>query len=130
MFRTELSGSDSYKAKKSNVLYKENISKFLKEAHDEHFLMAKVALITGIAGACRKSELTFLCFEDVLENHVWAFLYSNTPVGDDESAVISARYPQGTGADYEFISCHCLFLILIVVIRNVFSVTVIFNEAV
>jgi integrase len=80
--------SDGYHAKKSNVLSKQNIAKFLIEADDKTFLMAKVnsnrtinclhtyyyylsfkvAMIVGIAGACRKSELTFLHVEDIVDN--------------------------------------------------------------
>lgn len=80
--------SAGYQAKKSNILTRENITKFLLEANDEVFLMTKVgqcntiifgcplckilfifkvAMILGIAGACRKSELTFLRFEDVVD---------------------------------------------------------------
>lgn len=52
--------SEGYYAKKSNIFSKENVNQFITEAEDRTFLMAKVALIIGIAGACRKCELTFL----------------------------------------------------------------------
>lgn len=59
--------SQGYRAKKSNILTKENVSRFMTEAEDETYLMTKVALIVGIAGACRKSELTFLRVGDILD---------------------------------------------------------------
>ncbi|CAG9814340.1 unnamed protein product [Phaedon cochleariae] len=70
--------SDGYQAKKSNVLSKEHISQFLMKADDKTFLMAKVAMIIGIYGACRKSELTFLRIEDVVDEH--SYFLVNIPM--------------------------------------------------
>ena len=64
--------SVGYKAKKSSVLTRENFSQFLLEAPDSQYLIIKIALIMGVAGACRRDELsrmeqlyflycTFLC---------------------------------------------------------------------
>lgn len=50
--------SVGYKAKKSSVLTRENISQFLLEAPDSQYLIIKVALIMGVAGACRRDELS------------------------------------------------------------------------
>ncbi|XP_018575819.1 uncharacterized protein LOC108914474 [Anoplophora glabripennis] len=50
---------------------KVNIAKFLTEADDNNHLMAKVVLVVGIAGACRKSELTFLRVEDVTDEETY-----------------------------------------------------------
>ncbi|KAK5648052.1 hypothetical protein RI129_002944 [Pyrocoelia pectoralis] len=57
--------SDGYHAKKSEIFTKENVEKFIKEAEDKDYLFAKVAMLIGIAGACRKIELTFLRDKDV-----------------------------------------------------------------
>ena len=57
--------SEGYHAKKSNIFSKKNVHQFITEAEDRTFLMAKVALIIGIGGACRKAELTFLRVGDV-----------------------------------------------------------------
>ena len=39
--------------------------RFLNEAPDEKYLMMKVLMIIGIAGACRRDELTNLCINDI-----------------------------------------------------------------
>ncbi|KAJ8914374.1 hypothetical protein NQ315_017464 [Exocentrus adspersus] len=49
--------SEGYKPKKAKVLTLDQIDKFLLEAPDKDFLMIKVALIFGVAGACRGKEL-------------------------------------------------------------------------
>ncbi|KAJ8909265.1 hypothetical protein NQ315_012358 [Exocentrus adspersus] len=49
---------------KNNIDIKE-IARFLKEADDKKFLLTKVGLVIGIAGACRKQELTNLLNEKV-----------------------------------------------------------------
>ncbi|XP_037039723.1 uncharacterized protein LOC119077677 [Bradysia coprophila] len=48
---------DDYFAKKSKILTLEEIYRFIKEAPDEIYLVTKVALIIGVYGACRRSEL-------------------------------------------------------------------------
>ncbi|KAH0814301.1 hypothetical protein GEV33_008491 [Tenebrio molitor] len=52
-------------AKKSKVLSREHIEKFLLEAADETYLFVKAALIFGIAGACRRKELCDLTVNDI-----------------------------------------------------------------
>ncbi|KAJ3662712.1 hypothetical protein Zmor_007046 [Zophobas morio] len=54
-----------YRGKKSNVLTREEIKTFLQEADDGEYLFEKVALIFGIAGACRKAELCAMRFDDI-----------------------------------------------------------------
>ncbi|KAJ8915324.1 hypothetical protein NQ315_008208, partial [Exocentrus adspersus] len=51
--------------KKSKTLSKEEIDKFISEARDEKFLMTKVALIFGVAGAMRRDELSQLKIGDI-----------------------------------------------------------------
>ncbi|KAG4075855.1 hypothetical protein HA402_003681 [Bradysia odoriphaga] len=48
---------DDYFAKKSKILTLEDIYRFIKQAPDEIYLVTKVALIIGVYGACRRSEL-------------------------------------------------------------------------
>lgn len=49
--------SKGYEAKKSKVLTREEVLKFIHEAPNETFLMMKVALLFGIFGGCRRQEL-------------------------------------------------------------------------
>lgn len=54
-----------YRAKKSKVFTREEISKFITEAPDEIYLFLKTVLIIGISGACRRDELTKLTVNDI-----------------------------------------------------------------
>lgn len=54
-----------YKPKKSKVLTGNEVIAFLKLAPDNINLLRKVVLIFGMAGACRKDELTNMLREDV-----------------------------------------------------------------
>ncbi|XP_044752134.1 uncharacterized protein LOC123312026 [Coccinella septempunctata] len=56
---------EGYNPKKSKVLEKEHIKEFITNAPDNMFLMMKVALIFGVAGALRKDELYRLRKNDV-----------------------------------------------------------------
>ncbi|KAJ8971278.1 hypothetical protein NQ317_001180 [Molorchus minor] len=56
---------DGYQAKKSKILTKSEIDRFLSSADDKEFLMIKVGLILGIAGACRTEELVNLTVDDI-----------------------------------------------------------------
>ncbi|KAJ8978326.1 hypothetical protein NQ317_015940 [Molorchus minor] len=56
---------DGYQAKKSKILTKSEIDRFLSSADDKEFLMIKVGLIQGIAGACRTDELVNLTVDDI-----------------------------------------------------------------
>ncbi|CAH0556821.1 unnamed protein product [Brassicogethes aeneus] len=62
--------SDGYKPKKSKVLTKKEITKFLLDAGEEKFLCMKVILIIGLAGACRREEITNLLVENVKDEGV------------------------------------------------------------
>ncbi|KAJ8985283.1 hypothetical protein NQ317_007070 [Molorchus minor] len=53
---------DGYQAK---ILTKSEIDRFLSSADDKEFLMIKVGLILGIAGACRTDELVNLTVDDI-----------------------------------------------------------------
>ncbi|XP_008556825.1 uncharacterized protein LOC103577789 [Microplitis demolitor] len=53
--------------KKSKVLSSEDITKFIKTAADEIYLVDKVILIFGICGACRRAELCSLTTENIQE---------------------------------------------------------------
>ncbi|KAJ8966349.1 hypothetical protein NQ317_012220 [Molorchus minor] len=53
------------KRKKSKILTKSEIDRFLSSADDKEFLMIKVGLILGIAGACRTDELVNLTVDDI-----------------------------------------------------------------
>lgn len=54
-----------YKAKKSKIFTKTEISKFMSEAPNDVYLMMKVATIFGLAGACRREELTYLTIDNI-----------------------------------------------------------------
>jgi integrase len=56
-----------YRAKKSKVLKREHIDRFLNEAPDAKYLMAKVATIFGLFGGLRREELCKLTVDDIEE---------------------------------------------------------------
>ncbi|KAJ8975441.1 hypothetical protein NQ317_014199 [Molorchus minor] len=58
-----------YQAKKSKVLTREQIDKFLKEANDDKYLLLKVILIMVISGALRRDELVKMAIEDIQEEN-------------------------------------------------------------
>lgn len=55
----------TYKPKKANVLQKEDIETFLREAPDDKFLLMKVVLLMGVSGACRCDELIKMTIDDI-----------------------------------------------------------------
>lgn len=59
--------SVGYKATKSKTLSDNDVTRFLLEAPNKIYLMKKVVLIFGIAGACRRDELVKLEVSDVEE---------------------------------------------------------------
>ncbi|XP_029713343.2 uncharacterized protein LOC115257648 [Aedes albopictus] len=56
---------DGYSPKKSKILTKGEIFRFLKEADDEKYLALKVVLIVGVYGACRREEILKLTLNDI-----------------------------------------------------------------
>ncbi|XP_033224842.1 uncharacterized protein LOC117177887 isoform X2 [Belonocnema kinseyi] len=52
-------------SKKSKTLTSEQIAKFLTEAPDHQYLVTKVALIFGVTGALRKSEMCEITTKDI-----------------------------------------------------------------
>lgn len=58
--------STGYRAKKSKVFDRAHVERFLLEAPDEKFLMLKVVLIMGLAGACRREELYNMTIDDIV----------------------------------------------------------------
>lgn len=57
--------SEGFRSKKSRILRKEDITRFLLEADDKTYFLTKVSLIVGLAGACRRIELTNLQLQNV-----------------------------------------------------------------
>ncbi|KAF7998546.1 hypothetical protein HCN44_010954 [Aphidius gifuensis] len=56
-------------AKKSRILFSEDITRFCNEADDQIHLARKVMLIVGVFGACRRSEIHDLTMEQVQDNN-------------------------------------------------------------
>ena len=56
---------DGYSAKKSKILDKDEIYRYLKEAEDKTFLGTKVVMIVGVFGACRREELCTLSVDNI-----------------------------------------------------------------
>lgn len=54
-----------FRPKKSKILTTSDMEKFIDSAPDDTYLLIKVATIFGLAGACRREELTNLLFENV-----------------------------------------------------------------
>lgn len=69
--------ASGYKPKKSKIFTKQEIVRFMKEADDKDYLLAKVVLIVGIYGACRREELTFLRVGDIEDST--SFIKINIP---------------------------------------------------
>ncbi|KAJ8948662.1 hypothetical protein NQ317_002312, partial [Molorchus minor] len=61
---------DGYQVKKSKILTKSEIDRFLSSVDDKEFLMIKVGLFLGIAGACRTDELVNLTVDDIEDENV------------------------------------------------------------
>ena len=51
--------------KKSKVFLFEEINKFMVEAPNDKYLMLKVVMIMGVAGACRREELVKMTINDI-----------------------------------------------------------------
>lgn len=54
-----------FRPQKAAVFTKEDISKFMSTAPDEIYLMVKVATIFGLAGACRRAELSQITIDNI-----------------------------------------------------------------
>lgn len=54
-----------YRPKKAKIFDKDEISRFIEEAPDEIYLLIKVATIFGLAGACRREELSKVMIDDI-----------------------------------------------------------------
>ncbi|KAJ8913759.1 hypothetical protein NQ315_002439 [Exocentrus adspersus] len=84
--------SEGYKPKKSE----NQIDKFLLEAPDKDFLMIKVALIFGVAGACRVKELHQLTISDVTDmDHALLVNVRNTKNNVDRNFIINNSNKNG-----------------------------------
>ncbi|KAK4884830.1 hypothetical protein RN001_001101 [Aquatica leii] len=57
--------TEHYQPKKSKVLEEEQIAKFINDAPNNDFLLMKVVLIMGVAGACRREELCKMALKDI-----------------------------------------------------------------
>ncbi|KAJ8975882.1 hypothetical protein NQ317_009297, partial [Molorchus minor] len=57
--------SVGYRPKKSRILTKEEIERFLQEAPDDRFLIERVILIIGVCGALRRDELLKKTIDDI-----------------------------------------------------------------
>lgn len=62
--------SDGYSPKKSKILTRADIFRFLKEADDDKYLALKVVLIVGVYGACRREEILKLTLNDIEDTGV------------------------------------------------------------
>lgn len=77
--------------KKSTTLNRIEINKFITEAPDDTYLMTKVALIIGLAGACKCEELTNLTVDDIVDK--------------DDMLIITIKNPK-TNGDRVFSICN------------------------
>ncbi|CAH1381731.1 unnamed protein product, partial [Tenebrio molitor] len=59
--------SEGYQATKSKTFTPMEIDEFLSNAPDEMYLATKVALIMGIMGACRTSEIHAIKVNDIVD---------------------------------------------------------------
>ncbi|KAJ8913430.1 hypothetical protein NQ315_017174 [Exocentrus adspersus] len=87
---------DGISPKKAKVLTLDQIDKFLLEAPDKDFLMIKVALIFGVAGACRGKELHELTISDVTDmDHALLVNVRNTKNNVDRNFIINNSNKNG-----------------------------------
>ncbi|KAK5637852.1 hypothetical protein RI129_000150 [Pyrocoelia pectoralis] len=56
-----------YKAKKSKIFSRDQLNRFLRDAPNHAYLMWKVCLLIGIAGACGRDELRQISIEDIAD---------------------------------------------------------------
>ncbi|KAJ8912306.1 hypothetical protein NQ315_017339 [Exocentrus adspersus] len=88
--------SEGYKPKNAKVLTLDQIDKFLLEVPDKDFLMIKVALIFGVAGACRGKELHQLTISDVTDmDHALLVNVRNTKNNVDRNFIINNSNKNG-----------------------------------
>lgn len=66
-----------HRPKKSKVFSREDVNKFLNNAPDDKYLLMKVVMIMGIAGACRREELVKIMIDDVEDRN--EFILVNIP---------------------------------------------------
>ncbi|XP_031340500.1 uncharacterized protein LOC116168690 [Photinus pyralis] len=59
---------NGYKPKKAKIFCRNDLNRLLSEAPDDYYLQMKVALIIGLAGACRCDELIKLTLHDIQDN--------------------------------------------------------------
>ncbi|KAF2895479.1 hypothetical protein ILUMI_10697 [Ignelater luminosus] len=59
------SKSVGYRGRKSRILTKEDITKFIKEADDDTNLLNQAVLILGVSDACRREELVNMTIDDI-----------------------------------------------------------------
>ncbi|KAJ8909322.1 hypothetical protein NQ315_016113 [Exocentrus adspersus] len=85
-----------YKPKNAKVLTLDQIDKFLLEVPDKDFLMIKLALIFGVAGACRGKELHQLTISDVTDmDHALLVNVRNTKNNVDRNFIINNSNKNG-----------------------------------
>ncbi|KAJ8921380.1 hypothetical protein NQ315_002996 [Exocentrus adspersus] len=88
--------SEGYKPKNAKVLTLDQIDKFLLEVPDKDFLMIKVALIFGVASACRGKELHQLTISDVTDmDHALLVNVRNTKNNVDRNFIINNSNKNG-----------------------------------
>ncbi|KAJ8915445.1 hypothetical protein NQ315_003206 [Exocentrus adspersus] len=69
------SKSVGYRPKKSRILTKEEIERFLQEAPDSRFLLEKVILIISVCGALRRDELLKITTDDVEDKNSYSEMF-------------------------------------------------------
>lgn len=91
--------SVGYEPKKSKILSKDEVETFLKTAPDDIYLMKKVVLIFGIAGACRCDELTKLQVNNI-EDKGSLLIVKIPDTKTNKSRTFIVTNDDGNGIDY------------------------------
>ncbi|PSN48199.1 hypothetical protein C0J52_03578 [Blattella germanica] len=60
-----------HRPRKLKVFSRKDVNKFLNNAPDDKYLLMKVVMIMGIAGACRREELVKIIIDDVEDGNAF-----------------------------------------------------------
>ncbi|KAJ3642669.1 hypothetical protein Zmor_025430 [Zophobas morio] len=95
--------NDGYRPKKASVFTREEISLFLEGAPDDMYLLMKVVMIIGIAGACRGQELREMKLTDVEETD--EIIFVKIPNLKNGMPPLDERYDDFKKLNAEVIGC-------------------------
>jgi integrase len=94
------SKNNGYRPKKSAVLEREEICKFLAEADDEMYLLIKTVMIVGIAGACRTDAFCKINLADITNHGQYVIIKITQTKNDIPRSFTIVENPDGERVSY------------------------------